>query len=104
MVGDLVLAPLPFTDLSELKVRPVVVVADVGMRDWIVCQITSRWPERMHRIQIADSDLHNGNIRVISYARPDRIFTLNERVFRRTLGRLTDAKRDEILTAVRGLF
>ena len=98
------MAPLPFTDLSEFKMRPVVVVADVGMRDWVVCQITSRGAERALRIQITNSDLQSGSIRVVSYARPDRIFTLNESVFRRMVGRLSDAKRDEILAAVRGLF
>ena len=29
---------------------------------------------------------------------------MDERLFLRTIGRLTDAKREEILAAVRGLF
>ena len=44
MVGDIVLAPFPFTNLQEAKIRPVVVVADVtypGEQDWIVCEVTS---------------------------------------------------------------
>ena len=104
MVGDIVLAPLPFTDLSDLKIRPLVVLADVGMRDWIVCQITSSTSHRFRQIEIASDDLRSGNLRVVSYARPDRIFTLNDSIFQRTLGRLTDAKTDEILSEVRELF
>ena len=46
MVGDVVLAPFPFTDLSEIKVRPAVVVADVGTQDWVLCEITSRSPAK----------------------------------------------------------
>ena len=98
------LTPLPFTDLSELKIRPAVIIADVGMRDWIVCQITSRSPERIRQIEITSGDMQSGGLRVVSYAWPDRVFTLNEGVFRRTLGSLTEAKQAEILTAVRGLF
>ena len=41
MVGDVVLTPFPFTDLSEIKIRPAVVLAGVGMRDWVLCEITS---------------------------------------------------------------
>ena len=98
------MTPLPFTDLSELKIRPVVVIADVGTRDWIVCQVTSRSSELVGRIRITNDDMQGGSLRVVSYARPDRVFTLNESVFRRTLGSLTEAKQAEILAAVRGLF
>ena len=41
MVGDIVLTPFPFTDLSATKIRPAMVVAEVGMHDWIVCEVTS---------------------------------------------------------------
>ena len=37
MVGDVVLAPVPYTDLTGTKTRPVLVLADVGMGDWVVC-------------------------------------------------------------------
>ena len=45
-----------------------------------------------------------GQLRQRSWARPDRLFALNESVFRRTVGRLTDAKLSEILAATRALF
>jgi mRNA interferase MazF len=40
-VGAVVLVPFPFSDLSQSKRRPAVVLADVGRNDWILCQITS---------------------------------------------------------------
>ena len=104
MVGDLVLAPFPYTDLSEVKIRPAVVLADVGMYDWILCEITSSIQMRAQHIPITQADLAMGRIRRDSWARPDRLTTLNERVFHRTLGRLTDTKLAEVTTAVRGLF
>ena len=32
---------VPFSDLSQSKVRPVVCLADAGRGDWVLCQITS---------------------------------------------------------------
>ena len=39
--GAVVLIPFPFSDLSQAKLRPAVVLADVGRGDWILCQVTS---------------------------------------------------------------
>jgi len=38
-VGQVVLVPFPFSDLSSTKVRPAVTLADVGRGDWVLCQI-----------------------------------------------------------------
>ena len=40
-VGAVILVPFPFSDLSQAKLRPALVLADVGKNDWILCQITS---------------------------------------------------------------
>ena len=39
--GSVVLVPFPFSDLSQSKLRPAVVLADAGQGDWILCQVTS---------------------------------------------------------------
>ena len=104
MVGDVLWATFPYTDLSGVKDRPAVVLADVGMRDWILCEITSVGQVRPGDIAIANSDMQVGRLRRRSRVRPSRLHTLNEGVFRRTIGRLTDAKLAEILAAVRALF
>ena len=39
--GSIVLVPFPFADLSKSKLRPAVVLAEVGRGDRILCQITS---------------------------------------------------------------
>jgi mRNA interferase MazF len=36
------LVAFPFSDLSQAKLRPAVVMADAGRHDWILCQVTSR--------------------------------------------------------------
>ena len=40
--GVVVLVPFPFSDLSQAKLRPAVVLAHAGRGDWILCQITSQ--------------------------------------------------------------
>ena len=66
MVGDIIWALLPFTDLSGAKLRPVLVVADVRDArelDWIVCEITSGRASHSRELALASSDLHSGQLR-----------------------------------------
>lgn len=107
MVGDIVLAPFPYSDLSLGKVRPVLLIADVRyphQADWVVCEITSQSDDRVRQIALAAGDLAVGHLDRTSWVRPDRLETLTERVFGRPIGRLTDAKTAEIRAAVRSLF
>ena len=104
MVGDVVLAPFPYTDLSEIKIRPAVVVADVGMQDWVLCQITSSAPTRKLHIAIRPRDMMRGKLKFQSWVRPDRLYTVNDRVFQKTLGRLSSDRIAEVRAAVRSLF
>ena len=104
MVGDVVLTPFPFTDLSQVKTRPAVVLADVGMQDWVLCEITSSSHLRDLHIAIGPGDMTKGKLKFRSWARPDRLTTLNDTVFERTLGHLSASKHAEIAAAVRTLF
>ena len=104
MIGDLVWAPMPYTNLADQKARPVLALADAGDDDWIVCRITSSPYRYARAIPLSAEDMQSGRLRPGSQARPDRLFTLNESQFRRPIGRLTPAKTAEIRAAVRGLF
>ena len=104
MVGDIVLTPFPYTDLSQATIRPGLVLASVDMNDWILCQVTSSSQARARDIAIAPADMQSGRLTAGSHVRPERLITLNESVFQRIIGRLTDAKLAEILAAVRSLF
>ena len=104
MVGDVVEAPISFSDFSGGKVRPVLILADVGMDDWIVCPLTSGRQRRADDIPIARNDMQSRPLPRYSWARASRLYTLNERVFGRSLGTVSEAKRAEVAAAVRGLF
>lgn len=40
--GAIVLVRFPFSDLSQTKLHPAVVLAEAGRGDWILCQVTSK--------------------------------------------------------------
>ncbi len=40
--GDVVVIPFPFSDLSQSKRRPALVIAELEGDDLILCQITSQ--------------------------------------------------------------
>ena len=40
--GDVIILPFPFSDLSDNKKRPALVIASLPGDDIIVCQITSK--------------------------------------------------------------
>ena len=104
MVGDVVIAPVPFTDLTSAKARPVLVLADVGMGDWVVCAMTGRGEGRSGDIAITRGDMQSGSLRGDGWARPGRLYTLNESLFRGPIGAVSEAKLAEVSAAVRELF
>jgi mRNA interferase MazF len=39
--GTVVLVRFPFSDLSQTKLRPAIVLADADRGDWVLCQVAS---------------------------------------------------------------
>ncbi len=39
--ASIVLVDFPFSDLSDFKLRPALILAQANSQDWILCQITS---------------------------------------------------------------
>jgi len=75
--GAVVLVRFPFSDLSQTKLRPAVVLADVGRGDRILCQVTSKSYSDTLAVTIDEEDFTKGSLRVTSYARPGKLFTAN---------------------------
>ena len=87
-VGQVVLVPFPFSDLSQTKMRPAVVLAEVGRDDWILCQITSNPYGDERAITLTVKDFKSGSLRLTSYARPGKLFTANNSLIVETVGEL----------------
>jgi mRNA interferase MazF len=67
--------PFPFSDLTQAKLRPAIVLADAGRDDWILCQITSNPYGDARSVPLDDASFASGSLRVASYARPGKLFT-----------------------------
>jgi mRNA interferase MazF len=83
-----VLVRFPFSDLSKTKLRPAVVLADVGRGDRILCQVTSKSYGDVRSVQLDPVDFVKGSLRVTSYARPGKLFTANRDLIASEVGAL----------------
>ena len=98
--GTVVLIPFPFSDLSQAKLRPAVVLADVGRGDWILCQVTSNPYGDNRAIMLTDASFATGSLRVISYARPGKLFTANRDLMVTQVGILSADAFTQIIQAI----
>ena len=103
-VGEVVLVPFPFSDLSHSKLRPAVCLADAGRGDWVLCQITSRSYGDPLAVPLDAADFSSGGLLVSSVARPGKLFTASAGLIHRSVGTLTPAARGRLLQAVAALF
>jgi len=98
--GAVILIPFPFSDLSQTRLRPAVVLADAGRGDWILCQITSNPYGDSLAIELVDSSFASGSLRVTSYARPGKLFTANHDLMVTQVGNLKEEPFAQIVEAV----
>jgi mRNA interferase MazF len=102
--GSVILVPFPFSDLSQSKIRPALVLAEVGRGDWVLCQITSKLYADARAIQLDGPDFASGGLALTSYVRPGKLFTANETLILEKAGQLRAEKLGAILQTVVGLF
>jgi len=99
-VGAIVLVPFPFSDLSQAKLRPAVALAGVGRDDWILCQITSNPYGDSRALPLADDDFALGTLRMVSYARPGKLFTAHQRLMVSRVGQLKRPSLQHIIDTI----
>ena len=95
--GQVALLPFPFSDLSRNKLRPIIILANAGREDWIVCQITGNPFGDRRSIPLTPSEFATGMLQRTSYVRPGKVFTAHESLIGTVVGTL----RPEMLEAIR---
>jgi len=104
--GQVVLLPFPFSDLSQSKLRPVLLLADDGRGDWIACQITSNPYADAGAVVLPDNAFAEGGLKRESYARPGKLFTASESLIAARAGALKPTVlsqvRDAVVKLIRG--
>lgn len=103
-IGQVVLLPFPFSDLSRSKYRPAAVLADTGRGDWVLCQITSNPYADDLAVELRQDVFVSGGLERVSYARPGKLFTAHETLFVRVVGQLEESARAVVVERVIGLL
>ena len=89
---DIVLALFPFTDLTDAKKRPVVIIKDLEGNNVIACQITTK----KHMFEKYSLPLQRsqciGDIRFDSFICVDLITTLHRSLVFKKIGSIKDEK------------
>ena len=99
--GDILLIPIPYSDLTSNKKRPVLVLSNddynTKTEDIIVAAITSNITSKEYSILISNKDLQEGNLQVNSCIRVDKIYTLSQSIVIKKFG----AVKPEIINNVK---
>ncbi len=100
MKGDVVVVPFPFSDLTQAKKRPALVIAVLEGNDLILCQITSQISKDRYVIAINDEDFQTGSLRQLSNVRPNRVFTADNNIVLYKVGNLKQEKTAQIVNRI----
>jgi mRNA interferase MazF len=98
--GDVVVLPFPFSDLTEAKRRPALVLSELDGADRILCQITSQKFGDRYAVFLEESDFGEGSLRKSSNIRPNRIFTADSKIILYKAGHINSSKIDEVVMKI----
>jgi len=104
--GEIVLIPVPFSDLSSVKRRPVLVISNMSYNsknnDMIVVAITSNLQQNGIAIDI--KDLLSGELPRKSLIRYDKIYNLEQRIVIKQLGIVSENVMKKVISDINMLI
>ncbi len=93
--GEVVVVPFPFTDMSAIKQRPVLILSskkyNTSSQDIITCGITSNPHDTAFSVVLLKKDMVEGQMVVDSRVKPDKLFTLHQKMVKKKLGKVKDS-------------
>lgn len=98
--GDVVVVPFPFSDLSQAKRRPALVIASLPGDDVILCQITSQAIRDDYALSITNEDFSTGSLNQSSNVRPNRIFTADRNIILYSAGQLKPEVLEQVILKI----
>jgi len=105
--GDILLVPIPFTDLSSQKRRPVIVVSNNSYNqkttDLVVVAMTSNPVEADYSFTITSADLEKGTLNHPGKVRVDKIYAISKSIVVKTFGRVNEKVMEHIRSELQSL-
>jgi mRNA interferase MazF len=99
-VKDIVFIRFPFSDLSNYKLRPALILAYAEKNDWILCQITSQPYSDKQSVVLENKNFESGSLIKTSYIRPGKLFTANANIFEKKVARINSDFKEKIVKII----
>jgi mRNA interferase MazF len=103
-IGDIVLIDFPYSDFTNSKKRPALVMGKAEFDNLILCQITSKPYSSKRAIVIGGGDITGDSLPVTSYIRPDKVFTVDGGIIIKKLGQISNNKLKATKAAIANIF
>ena len=92
-IGDIVVVPYPFTDLTSSKQRPAIIIHIIhNYNDYLCMPITSRINDEKNRVNISNDDIEYGQLEKKSQVITDKLYTFNEEVIKKKFANIKKEK------------
>jgi mRNA interferase MazF len=101
--GDIVVVNFPFTDISQTKKRPALVISNQQVNqtgDYLLVQITSQFRNDGLSLPILPTDFTAQPLLLDSYVRLHKIFLLNESLIIRKATMVTPTFYNRLIDAI----
>ncbi|MEK9181489.1 MAG: type II toxin-antitoxin system PemK/MazF family toxin [Patescibacteria group bacterium] len=100
-IGDIILTPFPFTDLSGNKVRPTLILGtQPGGDDVTVCFISSNLENKIHKfnilIDLKEKNFSKTGLKLKSVIKVTKIATLDKIVILGKIGELDNETMNKV--------
>lgn len=92
--------PFPFSDLTNTKVRPALVLADLDGQDIVLCQVTSQIQYDENCVDINNSDFIARGLRQASFVRTNKLFTATKKSILNIEGKIDAKKQAEVVKQI----
>lgn len=105
---DILLIPILFSDLTSSEKRPVLVLSNYQYNckteDIVVAAITSNLNVKEYSIQFTNKDLIEGELKVTSCIRADKIYTLSKYIVIKKFGSVNKEIVNSVKDKINYLF
>ena len=105
---EIVLVPFPYSDLSDTKRRPVLIVSndDYNSRfpDVLICVITTNLHKDSYSVALENSDLEIGMLPASSVIKTHKLFTIHQDKIIRKFSVIKEDSFDQVAAKIKDLI
>jgi len=98
--GDIIVLDFPFSDLTNIKKRPSLVLKKIAGKDLILAQITGKSFHKSEEVIIKNEDFLKSGLSRISYVRFTKLFTADESLIKYKIGSLKQEKFNDVIDEI----